>query len=188
LPPLLFFTEPARTPDPASTALQLPRGSAVVFRAFGAPDALRRGLALRDVVRGRGVLLLVGADSALAARLRADGVHLPERLADRTGVIGALKRRFLVTAAAHSAPAVIRARRGGVDAVVVSPVFASASASAGRPMGARAFIRLVREARLPVYALGGVDAHSARALTHSDAAGVAGVEAMMRAFAAPLRT
>jgi len=38
LPALLFFTDPARTPDPAADAANLPKGAAVVYRAFGAPE------------------------------------------------------------------------------------------------------------------------------------------------------
>jgi thiamine-phosphate pyrophosphorylase len=82
----------------------------------------------------------------------------------------------------------LRARRAGVDAIVVSPVFASASPSAGRPMGARAFAVLVREARLPVYALGGVNAGTARALPRSGAAGLAAIEALNEAPASSIRT
>jgi thiamine-phosphate pyrophosphorylase len=123
-------------------------------------------------------LLLVGADARLATRLGADGVHVPERLAGRTGEVRALRRRFLVTAAAHGIPGIMRARRSGVDAVVISPVFASASASARRSLGPRLFAVLVRNARLPAYALGGVNGKTARQLSGSGAVGLAAVEAI----------
>jgi thiamine-phosphate pyrophosphorylase len=178
LPPLLLFTDPGRTPDPAAIAARLPRGAAVVFRPFGADDALERGRRLARVCRRRGLLLLVGADPWLAARLNADGVHLPERLSRRAGSVRALKARLLVTAAAHSLPAALSARRAGAQALVVSPVFASASPSAGRAMGTRALAGLIRRAGGPVYALGGVNARTIRALTHTGAIGVAAVEAL----------
>ncbi len=72
----------------------------------------------------------------------------------------------------------MRARRAGADAAFVSPVFASASPSAGRPLGALRFAELVRGARLPVYALGGIDAAAARRLARSGAAGLAAVDAL----------
>jgi len=185
LPPLLFFTDPDRTPDPAAIVERMPRGSAVVFRAFGAPSALAEGRRLRAVARRRGVLLIVGADAALARRLRADGIHLPERLAGRAGVIRALERRFLVTVAAHELPAALAARRNGAQAIVVSPVFASASPSAGQPMGLLEFTFIVRKARLPAYALGGIDAGAARRLVRSGAVGLAAVSAVAAAFSKP---
>jgi thiamine-phosphate pyrophosphorylase len=175
---LLFFTEPARTPIPERIVARLPRGSAVVFRAFGAPDALARGKRIGAAARGRGVVLMVGLDGALAARLGADGVHLPERLAGKAGLVRALRRRFLVTAAAHDLPAALRARRAGVDAIVVSPVFPSRSPSAGRAIGVRGFCGLARAARMPAYALGGVNARTARRLAGSGAAGLAAIEGL----------
>jgi len=177
-PRLLFFTDPVRTPDPAAVVASLPRGSAIVYRAFGAADAVTAGRSLARLARRRGVLMFVGADPRLAAAVGADGVHLPERLAGRRGRNHGLRRRFRLTAAAHGLPAVRRARAAGVEAVVVSPVFPSRSPSAGPPIGALRFRTLVRAARLPVYALGGVTPRTAKALKGCGAIGLAAVEAL----------
>ena len=174
-PRLLFFTDPVRTPDPARIVARLPRGSAIVYRAFGAADAVTRGRVLARIARRRGVLVFVGADPALAAAIGADGLHLPERLAARKGCNLALAARFRLSAAAHGEAALRRARAAGVEAIVLSPVFASESPSAGAPLGAFAFRRLVRLARAPTYALGGIDSDTARALQGSGAAGLAGI-------------
>ncbi|MDB5480575.1 MAG: thiE [Caulobacteraceae bacterium] len=181
LPPLLFFTDPARTPFPEHVLAQLPRGSAIVFRAFGDPDALAKARRLAQFARRRGVWFFVGADVNLAIRARADGVHLPERLAHRGGCNRRLRQRFLLTAAAHGLPAARLARRAGVEAIVLSPVFPSASPSAGRPLGVRRFAVLVRAAGAPCYALGGVNAHTVRALWGSGAVGAAAVGALTQA-------
>ncbi len=90
----------------------------------------------------------------------------------------ALRRRFLVTAAAHDLPAALRAGRAGVDAVVVSPVFPSHSPSAARPIGVRAFATLARAASAPAYALGGVNIRTARRLIGSGAVGLAAIEGL----------
>ena len=179
LPPLLFFTDPKRTPDVAAVAATLPREAAVVLRTFGAADAQAQGAALA-AARRRGILLLVGADAGLAARLGADGVHLPERMA---GCARALKRRrplWIVTVAAHSRSAVEKARRSGADAAILSLVFPSSSPSAGRPIGPLRFAAIARRARLPVYALGGVKAGTARLLLRSGAAGLAAIDGLIR--------
>ncbi|MHB8530206.1 MAG: thiamine phosphate synthase, partial [Caulobacteraceae bacterium] len=83
LPPLLFFTDPIRTPEPERVIAVLPKGAGVVFRTFGAPDALTRGRALASLARSRGVAFFVGGDVGLAVSLGADGLHLPERRATR---------------------------------------------------------------------------------------------------------
>jgi thiamine-phosphate pyrophosphorylase len=178
LPRLFFFTDPVRVADPEAAVRRLPRGAGVVYRAFGAPDAEVRGRRLARIARRRGLLLLVGADAGLAARIGADGVHLPERRAWAAGALKRARPGWIVTGAAHSAAAIARARRAGADAVFVSPVFASASASAGRQLGALRFARLVRGAGLPVYALGGIDAASARRIMRSGTAGFAAVDAL----------
>jgi len=167
-------------PDPESVIRRLPRGAGVVYRAFGAPDAVERGRRLARLARSRGLLLLAGADPRLAARIGADGVHLPERDSRRAGGVKRARSDWIVTSAAHSAVAIVRARRAGADAVFVSPVFASASPSAGRPLGPLRFARLARGARLPVYALGGIDVATARRIAGSGAAGFAAVEALAR--------
>ncbi|MFM8755379.1 MAG: thiamine phosphate synthase [Phenylobacterium sp.] len=170
-PPLLVFTDPDRTPDPAALARRLPRGTGLVYRSFGAPDAGRIAFELSAIARRRGLVLLIGADRGLAMRCKAQGLHLPERMA---GQAPRLRRRgWIVTAAAHSAAA---ARRPGIDAFVVSAVFPSASRSAGPALGVLRFAQLARRARAPVYALGGVSNVTAGRLRLTPASGLAGVD------------
>jgi thiamine-phosphate pyrophosphorylase len=178
LPPILFFTDPVRAPDPQAVVSRLPRGAGVVFRSFGALDSLERGRRLAQLARARGVMFLVGADVILASALKADGVHLPERSVGQPGRVLALRDRFFVTAAAHSWPAVLRARRTGVDAVVVSPVFTTRSTPARPTLGVLRFATMTRDARLPVYALGGINSRSVRLLLGSGAVGVALIEGL----------
>ncbi|HEY8004847.1 MAG TPA: thiamine phosphate synthase, partial [Phenylobacterium sp.] len=144
LPALLFFTDPERTPDAAAIAGRLPRGSAIVYRAFGSADAESVGARLRAVARARRLVFLVGADWDLAARLEADGVHLPERLASRARRLKAAHPDWLVTAAAHSPRAARTALAHGADAAVVSAVFPSRSPSAGPPIGPLRLALLVK--------------------------------------------
>ena len=174
----MLMTDPERVADPVAAAEGLPRGSAVVFRAFGAPDAVRQGRLLAAVSRRRGLLLLAGADPALARAMGAGGVHLPERLAHRAGAIRRAHPLWLISVAAHSEAAVRRARIYGADAVVISPVFPSRSPSAGAPLGPVRFAALVRRVKRPVYALGGVNTKTAPRLIGSGAAGIAAVEAL----------
>lgn len=169
LPRLLFLTDPTRTPDPVAVVERLPAGWGVIYRAFGAADALDTGRRLRDATRVGGLPLLIGADPALARACDADGLHLPERLVGRV----TRESGWILTAAAHSAEALRHAAEAGCDAALLSPVFPSASPSATAPLGVEAFNALVEAAPLPVYALGGVNAKTAPELLSSGAAGLA---------------
>ena len=171
LPRLWFFTDPARTPDPAAIAARLPAGATVVYRHFGAEDRHDVALALRGI---RKLVLLIGADEALAVQIRADGVHLPERLAHRAGPLKRARPGWIVTAAAHSAAALRRAR--DADAAILSPVFPSRSASAGAPLGLERAARMAAASPVPVIGLGGVTRARAAMLMRRGFAGAAGVD------------
>lgn len=181
LPPLLFFTDPERTPRPWETANRLPAGAGVVFRHFGAPDARETALRLREAATRRRLLLLIGLDADLADAVGADGVHLPERALNQAAAIAAARPNWLLTGAAHGSTVLETTQ--ALDAAVVSPVFPAGGASAARPtLGVEAFRSVVAAAPMPVYALGGIDASTSRALIGSGACGFAGVSAIRSAF------
>ena len=181
LPPLLFFTDPDRTPRPWETAARLPAGSGVVFRHFGRADAYDTALRLREATAGRDGLLLIGLDAELAERIGADGVHLPERALDQAGTLSVARPDWRVTGAVHSLHGLDAA--AGLDAVVVSPIFqAGGISSCKTPVGLPGLTQLIGASSVPVYALGGIDSVNARSLIGSGACGLAGVAAIQSAF------
>lgn len=180
LPPLLFFTDPERTPRPWETAVRLPAGSGVVFRHFGRPDARETALRLREATWSRDSLLLIGLDADLAEAVGADGVHLPERALDQATALSTARPDWRITGAAHSRTAQVVP---GLDALIVSPVFPAGGSSAGRPaLGPAALAEWADAASCPVYALGGIDSGNVHELTGSGVCGLAGVSAITAAF------
>lgn len=178
LPNLLFFTDPARVADPDAVAERLPLGAGVVFRAFGAADAVDSGRRLRRIADQRGLVLLAGADEVLAEAIKADGVHLPERGRDRALILRIRRPDWLITIAAHDHDAVLAASALDADAVVVSPVFESNSPSAGTPLGVERLRALVAATETPIYALGGLRALTVGGLKNTGIVGLAAVEAL----------
>lgn len=151
----------------------------MIYRAFDAPDALETARRLGEIARARGLVLLVGLHAELAEAAEAHGVHLPERA---LGDAPALRRRrpdWILTGAAHGAEGLAAGKAAGLDAMLLSPVFPSRSASAGKALGLARFSELVEGAGLPVYALGGVNAETAPELVGSGAAGIAAVEGLL---------
>lgn len=180
IPWLIFMTDP-RAGNPIAAVSRLPSGSAVILRHYD--DRCRADLAfrLRDATQKRGIRLLVAADHALAAACEADGVHLPESLLHHALYPELVARRRcggLVTAAVHSHRALVMAGRQGVDAVLVSPVFPTASHPGAVALGVFRFRALVQRSRVPVLALGGISVSTLPRLYTSGAWGVAAVSAL----------
>jgi thiamine-phosphate pyrophosphorylase len=173
-----MFTDPDRIDDVVAAARRLPRGAGIVYRGFGRPEALAEAIALSRLAGRRGLVLLIGQDAGLAARVRAHGVHLPERDAGRLPRLRAQRPRWILTIAAHSAVAVARGGRAGGHAVFLSAIFPSRSPSAGRPMGVIRLAALAHRASTQVLALGGVGPRTAARLKGTGVAGFASVEAV----------
>ncbi|MGH8146718.1 MAG: Nudix family hydrolase [Rhodanobacteraceae bacterium] len=119
--------------------------------------------------------LLINHDIDLAQELGV-GVHL--RAAQlRELHEHPLPRDAWVGASCHDANELELAARLGADFATLSPVCATASHPDATPLGWSRFAQLVAEARLPVYALGGVGPDDLEHALVAGAQGVAGIRA-----------
>jgi len=178
LPPLVLMTDDERLPDPSAAAGHLPQGSLVVLRSKKRAHREKLAGALARIARTRGLFLSIADDPELAARLGADGVHFPEARAGELFGWRARRPDWFVTASAHSLHAAARAQAFGVDAVFLSPVFATRS-HPGRAVLTPLRLRLMTvQLRVPVYALGGIDADTIRQLAGAKLAGIAAIGAL----------
>lgn len=165
-------------PDPLPILRRLPAGTGVVFRHYGIRD--RESLARRVAAeaRSRRLFLLMAADWRLASRVGADGIHLPEGLA-RSGLLAPLRlwarrRGRTLTMACHSPTALALARNLGIHAVLLSPVFPTASHPGAPVIGATRFRLWVRRGAVPAYALGGITTRRHRILGRVGLAALSG--------------
>ena len=149
---------------------RLPRGAGVVFRHYSLPPAERRALYMqvRRVARRRGLTLVLAGSSRLARQWCADGRHGGTRGSSSDGIR---------TMPAHGLREIRTAERTGADLVFLSPVFATRSHPNGQPLGLRRFARLAGATRLPVVALGGMDAGRGRQVAKIGAYGWAAIDA-----------
>ncbi len=172
-PALVLVVDRARLADPLGAARRLPPGAVVLLRDYAAPDRAAFARALAALCRRRRLAFVVAGDWRLAARLGA-GLHMPEALA-RPRRSARLRLR---TTAAHGAAGLRRAARAGAGMALLSPAFPTASHPGAPALGPVRFAALARAARLPVIALGGVDARRARRLAGTGARGAAAVAAL----------
>jgi thiamine-phosphate pyrophosphorylase len=170
-------------PDHVAGALAgLPRGAAAVQlrdKDAGSRELLALARALLPVCAAHGAPLLVNdrADVALAT---GAGVHLPA-----AGLPPAEARRLLgpgalIGVSCHSLPELRAAGREGADFAVYGPIWPTPG-KGPRGLGVQALGEAAREVRLPVFALGGVDASNAADALRAGASGVACIRAVLGA-------
>lgn len=178
LPALVFFTDDERVPDPLPSIRALPRGSLVVLRHRN--GAKRRALApaLSRIARERGLIWLVADDPRLATEAHAHGVHFPERKLALAAHWRARRARWLITCAVHSLASCLRASRAGVNAIFLAPVFATRSHPGGNVLGPIRVRTIARQFQVPICALGGIDAQTAKRLVGAGLAGLAAIGAL----------
>jgi thiamine-phosphate pyrophosphorylase len=169
LPPLLVLTDRTLTARPLTEVVRAAvdgGATCVVLREKDLPHDERAALA--DALRVFVPILLV----ASASTVPSYGVHLAA--ADQLPAA----RPRIVGRSAHSAGDLAAAAAEGCDYATLSPIFATASKPGyGPALGVDA----LRDAPLPVYALGGVDPSNAGGCVAAGAAGVAVMGYVMRA-------
>jgi thiamine-phosphate pyrophosphorylase len=112
----------------------------------------------------------------LAARIGAAGLHLPQARMREAAHWRARFPRWIITSSAHSLRALMNARF--LDAVFLSPVFATASHPAARALTPVRAAFIAAQAPVPVYALGGVTPRNA-ALLAPAFSGIAAISSLL---------
>lgn len=164
--PLVMMTDD-RAADWPSAARRLPPGSVVVVRARDAVKRRRMAEELDGLAR-----LLIANDPALAVQIGAAGLHLPEARMREALHWRARFPGWIITSSAHSLRALMGA--GQLDAVFLSPVFATTSHAKAQPLTPARAAFIAALSPVPVYALGGITARKAALLTPAFS-GIAGI-------------
>jgi 8-oxo-dGTP diphosphatase len=183
LPELYLVTgEPAAVPHEFLDRLDAALARGIRLVQLRAPDLDARAygaLAAAAVARCRsaGARLLLNREPAEASRLArmlgADGIHVPAR---HIGTLPACTGPdLLIGASCHDRQELADAREAGAGFAVLGPVCPTRSHPERQSLGWLSFEALIRDAGLPVYALGGLRADD---LPRAWAAGAQGVAAI----------
>jgi thiamine-phosphate pyrophosphorylase len=138
--------------------------------------------AMHDSASGGAPRLLVNAGAAGAAEAQratgAAGIHLPGRW--HAEQVGTARIAGTVSVGCHSVGEVAVARAAGADLALLSPIFRTESHPEARPLGVEALTAAAQTAgKMPVFALGGVNAENAASCIAAGAAGVAGIRTFL---------
>jgi thiamine-phosphate pyrophosphorylase len=156
----------------------------VQFRDKG-PDSQARSRAAADLValcRGKGVPVIINDDVALAARVRADGVHLGEKDAPVDEARAELGSDAIIGVSCYdSLERAERAETEGADYVAFGSFFLSST----KPAARRTKVELIAAARgrigLPIVAIGGITPTNGAALVAAGAHALAVVSGVFAA-------
>jgi thiamine monophosphate synthase len=168
--PLVMMTDDRKV-DWARAARALPRGTLMVVRSR---DTKKRH-ALAGELQGIAPLLIAD-DPGLAADMGAAGLHLPEARMKEASHWRARFPHWIITASAHSLRALMGAQL--LDAVFLSPVFATTSHRHTRPLTAVRAAFIAAHAPVPVYGLGGITPRNA-ALLAPAFSGIAAISSLL---------
>jgi thiamine-phosphate pyrophosphorylase len=139
------------------------------------------GLRLIRPIHEAGALLMVNDRVDIALAIGADGVQLgggsfPVIVARRLAGSG-----LLLGVSVHSVEEAVAAEREGADYLLLGTIFATASHPGRAPAGPVIVERVAGAVRIPVVAIGGIDAGNARQLMEIGASGVAVIRAIQSA-------
>lgn len=162
---------------PGSIALQLRE------KDLDGRELFELAVALRALCSRYGAPFLVNDRIDVAIASNADGVHLPAASfspADARALIGPSR---MIGVSTHSPEEVARAAVAGADFAVYGPVFTpiSKALNYGAARGVEGLSAACCDAKIPVYALGGITSERMPLLRGSGAAGVAAIGAVLGA-------
>jgi thiamine-phosphate pyrophosphorylase len=187
-PPLLLITDrrQARRPLAEVVGAALSAGCRWVSlreKDLAEDDQIALALTLLPMTRRHGARLSVHGDAALAKSCGADGVHLPsgsDPAAART-LLGTAK---LIGVSIHTVTEAEAIDPAVVDYAIAGPAFETASKPGyGPEIGRKGLAEIARASRVPILAIGGLNAVRAAEVLAAGPVGIAVMGGVMRAAA-----
>jgi thiamine-phosphate pyrophosphorylase len=188
VPPLLLVTDrrQARLPLEEIVARACAGGCRwVSLREKDLPADAQIALAqsLMPIAQRFGAQLTLHGDTGLARAAGLDGVHLSAH-GDAAAARAALGPHALIGMSIHSAAETATLDPTMVDYAVAGPAFPTASKPGyGPALGPDGVAAICRAARVPVVAIGGIEAENAAAVIAAGATGIAVMGSVMRSDA-----
>ena len=159
--------------------------SLVQFRdkgQYSEPERQEACETLKELCHRRNVPLLVNDDPQLARRVGADGVHVGREDPSPRIARAMLGPDALVGVTVYGKPGEEQAAEtAGADYLGIGPFFPSETKPKEPEMPLHVLDAVVHRSRLPVFAIGGINADRARQLARHGVAGIAVVAAIMDA-------
>ena len=186
IPPLLVITDRKQARAPLREILTAAFDAGCRWasvREKDLPTAQQVALAreLAAVARQWSARLTLHGDAALAKEAGVDGVHLPAGADGRTARV-LLGPEALVGISIHGATEAAQLDPAVIDYAIAGPAYETASKPGyGPALGAAGIATIARATKIPIIAVGGIDAGNAATLLEAAANGIAAMGGVMRA-------
>ncbi|HUS48182.1 MAG TPA: thiamine phosphate synthase [Phycisphaerae bacterium] len=133
---------------------------ALQVREKGIPDDVVLAVAaeLRELTDETGRLLIINDRPDIAAMVGADGVHLGQHDVPIAEARRLLRPGAVVGRSCHTLAQAKAAVNEGADYISVGPIFQTSTKDAGPPVGPELLTQVAAEVKLPIVAVGGINA------------------------------
>jgi 8-oxo-dGTP diphosphatase len=128
---------------------------------------------IQSICKSNQVCLIINSAFQTKTGVIADGIHLTSTDLFKFSVRPSNCR--WLAASCHNITELKQAEAIGADFVVVAPVSATQSHPETLPLGWEAFLALLKQVNLPVYALGGMKCSNLRLVQQAGGQGIAGI-------------
>jgi thiamine-phosphate pyrophosphorylase len=143
----------------------------------------RVALQLRVLTRDAKVPFIVNDRLDIALAADADGVHVGQSDLPASVVRAVIGPGKILGVSVDTVEEAVQAEKDGADYLGVGPVFEARGTKpdAGEPLGVDRIARIRRHCRLPIVAIGGIDAENARKVREAGADAAAVISAIVAA-------
>jgi len=177
--------EQTRGRDPVEVARQALEGGASLIqwrdKARDKGEQLPQLIAVRDLCRRHGALLIVNDHADLALAAGADGVHLGQKDLPPAAVRAFVPADFIVGVSTNNVEEARRAESEGASYVAVGALFPTASKSVTRPASPQRLREVKRAVSVPVVGIGGINEGNIDRVLAAGADAVAVISAVIAA-------
>ncbi len=137
---------------------------------------------VRDITGEYGCKLFINDRADVAIAVGADGVHLGGKSMPADAVRRVVGKDMLIGVSTHSIEEALNAQRQGADFVTFGPVFDTPSKRKyGPPQGVGRLEEVVRNLKIPVFALGGIKENNIPDVLNTGAFGISMISAVLGA-------
>ncbi len=124
-------------------------------------ELYKEAVSVRSLTLRYGVTLIINDYVDIALAVNADGVHLGQKDMPVKEARKILGKHKIIGMSTHSLKQALDAQRAGADYIGFGPIFQTSTKIAGCPKGVKSLIKIKRQLKIPLAAIGGITLENA---------------------------